>query len=207
MTQEERTYISQANILETAISEFSKNGYKGTSLNHICSVGKISKGRMFHHYKDKDDIFLSAAEYAVKERLNQQKIFHFSEHDDTKKILRDFFRHKQLYFKDNPNRINFMHLVYLAPPEHLKKELHEMTEKYAEKEKAVLYDILRSLRPPIPEEYFPAAFKVFKIGSYYTHIRFFIDEQEEKDFTKTLEENAEAFDNAVQIMLYGILPR
>lgn len=57
MTQEERTRISRELILEGAIREFSRHGYADASINRICTENEISKGRLFHHFQNKEDIF------------------------------------------------------------------------------------------------------------------------------------------------------
>lgn len=75
MTQEEHTKLSRTLILELAIVEFGKNGYKSASVNRICAEGNISKGRMFHHFKNKDDIFLSAARYLYDGMLDYMNEF------------------------------------------------------------------------------------------------------------------------------------
>ena len=59
MKQEQRRYVSQELILAEAIKEFGKYGYGDASVNRICEAGQISKGRLFHYYKDKDELFLT----------------------------------------------------------------------------------------------------------------------------------------------------
>ena len=62
MTQEERTRISRELILEGAIREFSRHGYADASINRICTENEISKGRLFHHFQNKEDIFFAAVQ-------------------------------------------------------------------------------------------------------------------------------------------------
>lgn len=57
MKQEQRRYVSQELILAEAIKEFGKYGYGDASVNRICEAGQISKGRLFHYYKDKTSYF------------------------------------------------------------------------------------------------------------------------------------------------------
>ncbi|WBA84680.1 TetR/AcrR family transcriptional regulator [Endozoicomonas sp. GU-1] len=57
-------------ILHTAIELFATNGYEKTSIATICEHAKVSKGAVFHHFKNKEEllreVFLHMAE-AVSE--------------------------------------------------------------------------------------------------------------------------------------------
>lgn len=48
MKPEEKSQKSRAHILEYAFAEFADQGYLGASVNTICTVGKISKGLLYH---------------------------------------------------------------------------------------------------------------------------------------------------------------
>ena len=74
MKQEQRRYVSQELILAEAIKEFGKYGYGDASVNRICEAGQISKGRLFHYYKDKDELFLTCVQ-ACYDHLQQVQEF------------------------------------------------------------------------------------------------------------------------------------
>ncbi|QGQ95083.1 TetR/AcrR family transcriptional regulator [Paenibacillus psychroresistens] len=44
-------------VLDTAISVFSKNGYRKTSIEDIAKAAGISRQGIYLHYKNKDDLF------------------------------------------------------------------------------------------------------------------------------------------------------
>ena len=58
MKREEKNALSQQRILEAAMEEFSRKGYEGASLSTACAEKGISKGIVYHHYKDKDELYL-----------------------------------------------------------------------------------------------------------------------------------------------------
>ncbi|AGL01214.1 TetR/AcrR family transcriptional regulator [Desulfoscipio gibsoniae] len=54
--QTKQHIIDQAKIL------FSQKGYTGTSIKDICDATGCSKGSIYYHFKNKEDIFLNLAE-------------------------------------------------------------------------------------------------------------------------------------------------
>ncbi len=50
-------------IIETAAPVFNKNGYVGTSLSDILKQTTLTKGAIYHHFENKDDLALAALEH------------------------------------------------------------------------------------------------------------------------------------------------
>jgi AcrR family transcriptional regulator len=57
MIQEERSEKSRAVILDAALDLFSTQGYRGTSIRDISRAAKVSTGAVYHHFKDKEELF------------------------------------------------------------------------------------------------------------------------------------------------------
>ncbi|AKG35789.1 TetR/AcrR family transcriptional regulator [Paenibacillus durus] len=67
MTEKQRAYDSaqtRERILSHAKALFSQKGYKGVSINDICAATGLSKGSIYHHFKNKEDLFVHLAEAA-----------------------------------------------------------------------------------------------------------------------------------------------
>lgn len=58
MKREDKNTLSRQRILSAAMREFSAKGYEGASLNTVWSENGISKGIIYHHFKDKEEIYL-----------------------------------------------------------------------------------------------------------------------------------------------------
>jgi AcrR family transcriptional regulator len=58
MTQEERSQRSRAQVLDAALALFSHQGYRATSMREIAQRAGVSTGNVYHHFKDKEAIFL-----------------------------------------------------------------------------------------------------------------------------------------------------
>lgn len=207
MTQEEHTKASRKLILELAIKEFATYGYKKASVNRICTEGNISKGRLFHHFKNKDDIFLSAARYDFEERAKHIESFTYPENANGVTVLQKYFRHKQEYFVLYPQRAVLAYIVSKAPPEHLKSECEELTKYYSEKTEIELEKLLRVLNPPVPEKHVPLMRKILKIASYYTYLEnaSTVNFSRDSEISEMFEKTSKEFDEALQILVCGVL--
>ena len=62
MKREEKNQQTRRRILDSALDEFSKQGYGASSINAVCATQDISKGIIYHYFKTKDDLFLSCVE-------------------------------------------------------------------------------------------------------------------------------------------------
>jgi len=70
---------TKEDILEAALTLFSRFGYDGTSISHIAKEAKLTKGGVYHHFRSKDDLFHQLHEYTMSKELlpmieNAQKI-------------------------------------------------------------------------------------------------------------------------------------
>lgn len=57
MTQEERSERSRAQILDAALDLFSHQGFRATSIRDIAGKAGVSTGSVYHHFKDKEQVF------------------------------------------------------------------------------------------------------------------------------------------------------
>jgi AcrR family transcriptional regulator len=58
MNQEERSQRSRTQVLDAALALFSHQGYRATSMRDIAAKAGVSTGNVYHHFKDKETIFL-----------------------------------------------------------------------------------------------------------------------------------------------------
>lgn len=58
MIQERRSQRSRAVVLDAALALFSTQGYRATSMREIAEKAGVSTGNVYHHFKDKEAIFL-----------------------------------------------------------------------------------------------------------------------------------------------------
>jgi AcrR family transcriptional regulator len=66
--REEYAEVTRAAIIEAAIARFVADGYARTTVDAIAEAARVTKGGVYHHFKDKSDLF-EAAFVAMEERL------------------------------------------------------------------------------------------------------------------------------------------
>jgi AcrR family transcriptional regulator len=57
MNQDEKSEKSRTAILEAALTLFSSQGYRGTSIREIAAAAGVSTGNVYHHFRDKETVF------------------------------------------------------------------------------------------------------------------------------------------------------
>jgi AcrR family transcriptional regulator len=57
LKQGEKSEKSRAAILDSALTLFSKQGYRGTSIREIAEAAGLSTGNVYHHFPDKEALF------------------------------------------------------------------------------------------------------------------------------------------------------
>jgi TetR/AcrR family transcriptional repressor of nem operon len=58
----ERT-TSKTKLLDAAIQVIRRKGYTATRVEDICDAAKVTKGSFFHHFKTKEELAVTAADY------------------------------------------------------------------------------------------------------------------------------------------------
>ena len=73
-----KTEITKEKILNAAIEEFGTHGYEGATINQICQKHNISKGLIYHNFKNKDELYLCCADEAVTEFISYMEKYNFA---------------------------------------------------------------------------------------------------------------------------------
>ncbi|KRV46514.1 TetR family transcriptional regulator [Wenjunlia vitaminophila] len=56
-TQRERSEATAADLVNAARELFAQDGYAATSLEAVCERARVSKGALYHHFKNKEELF------------------------------------------------------------------------------------------------------------------------------------------------------
>lgn len=125
MKREEKSLLSRQNIINNAIVEFGTNSYEKASLNAICKNGNISKGIIYHYFKDKDDLYLVCVTecfHKLTTFLNSKRVAFNNIEEHIKKYI-DI---RQEFFNEYPYFSNIFTSALLQPPKHLIREIREI---------------------------------------------------------------------------------
>lgn len=64
-------------LLDTAYDLFVKNGYESTTISQISSQAKLTRGAVYWHFKNKEEIFICVIKKLLKEQ-NEKKNYYFT---------------------------------------------------------------------------------------------------------------------------------
>ena len=137
MNQKERNELSRARILMHASAEFAEHGYHGASVNRICEKGKVSKGLMYHYYKDKDDLYLAC----VKLCFAGIGTFILKELDRESITVDAFFDGRAAYFEYHPVHYH----LYLDSITNITPHLQEQLQQCRAEYDAVIYKLFSAI--------------------------------------------------------------
>lgn len=146
MKRDEKNLQSKRKILDSAFEEFAQQGYGLSSVNTICMKGSISKGILYHYFKDKDELYL----VCVKELFDQ-----LSEHLKNELCnvsgsnidrLERYFDARLTFFHEHPMYHKLYCDVVIAPPQHLAEAIREVKLVFDELNISVLTDLLQEMK-------------------------------------------------------------
>ena len=137
MNQKERNELSRARILVHASAEFAEHGYYGASVNRICEKGKVSKGLMYHYYKDKDDLYLSC----VKRFYDELTKMLLAELDKDSVTVDEYFDRRAAFFEEYP----VYYYLYLDSISNICPHIHEQLQQCRTEYDAVTYKIFTTI--------------------------------------------------------------
>lgn len=139
MKKEEKTELTKEKIITAAIEEFGTKGYTESSLNNICSNFKISKGLIYHNFKNKDEIYLACIRKCILE---------VTEYLSNQNVEGDLHRYMELrfdFFSRHPLYARLFFEAVLQPPPKFVNEIKEMKKDLDELNKKIYKSALRNL--------------------------------------------------------------
>lgn len=121
-----KTKLTKEKILNAAIVEFGSKTYEEASLNAMCSSNNISKGLIYHNFKDKDEIYI-----LVVKRVYDELIAYFNSlEEDDRDDFASFFKKREEFFANNHYHQNIFFETIFNPPVHLEKSIREVRKPF-----------------------------------------------------------------------------
>lgn len=202
MNQREKNKISKDKILNAAIAEFGTKNYGDASLNNICKDNNISKGLIYHYYKNKDDLFLSCVKYCFDQFVDYLQSQEFKE-NDFQSIMQKCLDLRYRFLKENTYLSHIFFNVVLQPPIHLKQEIKVLRKNFDNINMSIYRFALSkiTLREGITEEEVIEYFWIFQemFNGYFE-----IKAYENHDFNSLIKAHEVNLGKVLNIMIYGI---
>jgi TetR/AcrR family transcriptional regulator len=110
-------------ILDACIHEFAERGYEKASTNSIIKEAGISKGILFHYFKNKRSLFLYIVDYCIQIFLEEYNKYPLTETGDIFKRLIELGVIKLKIYQANPEISKIVLGTYVNSPEDIRTEI------------------------------------------------------------------------------------
>ena len=202
MNREEKNHQTRRRIMDSALSEFARQGYGASSVNTICASGGISKGIIYHYFKTKDDLFLACAEECFQLLTEHLKSCIAHEHCSIEQQMGNYIAARTAFFRDHPVYQRIFCETVISPPSHLKAELQKRRQGFDELNIAILDNLLApvALRPDITKA---EVIENFRQYQDFINVKYQMTDMSAREF----EMRDESCRKALSILLYGVIER
>lgn len=202
MKREEKNQQTRRRIFDSALREFSHQGYGASSINTICSAEGISKGIIYHYFRTKDDLFLACVEECFSLLTEYLRKKMQSPQGDVTEQLEKYFSARMTFFKEQPVYQRIFCEAIITPPAHLKAEIQNRKQNFDDLNIQILEHLLSSLSL-CPQVTMPEVIDTFRQFQDFINASY----PANQETSQMLESHEEKCRRALNILLYGIVER
>lgn len=197
MKREEKNQQTKRRIMDSALAEFSQQGYGASSVNTICSAQGVSKGIVYHYFRTKDDLFLACVDECFHLLTEYMKANIKLEKNRPEEQMEEYFQVRTNFFREHPVYQGLFCEAVITPPAHLKAEIQQRKRPFDALNVQILEDMLSpvSLRPQIAKAEVIDTFRQFQD---FINAKYQVGE---------FDAHEEICQKALNILLYGIIDR
>ncbi|MBA4495686.1 TetR/AcrR family transcriptional regulator [Paenactinomyces guangxiensis] len=116
-------------VLQAAIKEFARCGYERASTNQIIQEANISKGLLFHYFKNKKNLFLATLDYCFNLLLNHMQPYMEEMSADFFERLLELGKAKMKMFLDHPLEYRILMIAFADAPAEIAEEIKQRYEQ------------------------------------------------------------------------------
>jgi len=130
----------QQRIMNAAMKEFAQKGYENASTNEIIKEAEISKGLLFHYFKNKKQLFLFLYDHCIDLCMNEfYKKIDLDEKDFFVR-LRKIHVIKLELLNQFPEIFNFLQTAYIETSSHVKNELDAKNKELIVSSTSIIFE-------------------------------------------------------------------
>ena len=115
-------------IVNAALMTFSKYGYDRTRMDDVAEAAKVSKGRLYLYFKNKEELFYAISERNIAE-LKQQLSTLFTEKENLKSSSENFYKNFRSNHTTDLEKVFFEIIAESSRNLKLRKMLYEQRIK------------------------------------------------------------------------------
>ena len=204
MNQEAKSELARQRILDAAMANFSAKGYEGASLNAACAENGISKGIVYHHFKDKNELYLLCVERCFDAVTTYLEEVASNLSGTAEERMQSYFNARLQFFAQNPLYLGIFADAAFQPPAPLAEDIAVLREKFDQLNLSVLISLLegKKLRDGLTVS---AIAEDFKMYMDYFNMRFRGALHQCNSTEQVLREHEERCRRQISILFYGVL--
>lgn len=205
MKREEKNALSRQRILQAALKEFSDKGYNAASLNTICAENDISKGIIYHYFRDKDELYLLCAAECF-EQLTAYLETAAAGAGTAEQRLSAYFEARLRFFSENPVYLGIFLQTTLMPPAQLSAALAGVKSPFDALNICTLTALLENaaLRSGLTAA---AVVEDFRVYMDFFNARFCAESAQTGSPELALQKHEERCHRQIDILLHGVLAK
>ena len=204
MNREEKNALSRQRILEAALEEFSQRGYEAASLSNVCAEKGISKGIIYHHFKDKDALYLLCVEDCFDRVCAYLREAAGKLSGTAEEKLAAYFDARLRFFALQPVYLGIFAEAAFNPPPALAEEIARRRQGFDRLNAAVLSHMLETA--PLRKGLNAAAVvEDFRMYMDYFNLRFRTAFRSGRSMDEILTEHEKKCRRQLDILLHGVL--
>lgn len=202
MKRHDKNTQTRQKIIDSAFLEFSEKNYGEASLNTICGMGNISKGIIYHYFKDKDELYLACVKECFDTLTNYLDKIVIIDNQPIEQAIGCYFDARITFFAEHLPYLGVFCSAIMNPPTHLSSAIDEVTKEFDAQAVSILTTLLKrvKLRPDVTLE---EVVEIFCEYQDFINTRFQMKTSKES----TLKEHEARCRRSLQILLYGVIER
>lgn len=202
MNRDEKNLQTRQKIVDNALAEFSEKSYSEASLNTICTAGDISKGIIYHYFKDKDELYLFCVKECFDTLTNYLSDIIAVDNISIALDLERYFDARVAFFAKRPLYLGVFCSAVMNPPAHLSASIDAIRADFDTQSTSFLTTLLQTarLRSDVTMQ---DVVEVFREYQDFVNTRF----QKKVAAEATLKEHEARCRRSLQILLYGVIER
>lgn len=202
MQRDQKNSLTKRKIINSALIEFGEKSYGEASLNTICADGNLSKGIIYHYFKDKDSLYLACVGECFDALTAYLAGTVTAGGADASASLEHYFDTRIAFFMEHPIYLKLFCNAIMTPPPHLLESIGEIKAEFDALNLSVLTELLSSvkLRSDVT---IPDVVEFFREYQDFVNTRF----QMRMGGELTLKEHEAWCRRSLKIMLYGVIDR
>lgn len=202
MKRIDQSRLMKKKIKESAIKEFNAHDYETASINRICADAEISKGIVYHYFKNKDELYLSCLKECYDTLLNYYYEVGIVESSNIE--LGEYMKVRLNFFKSYPQFQGLFFYAMLLPLDALKQEVDSLRKEVDDMNVAICKKVLAriTLRDHITVD---KAISYMEILQSALNEYFRKEAESGTDFEKIVNMHEQMISEWIDIMLFGLV--